>query len=273
MIGGPIGLGVGVPLVVSTTVVQSGAFDADGAALLNLTGQSSMAASSVLVGSAEATLSGGSIAHVAFGLSGAATLFAEGRTRQFWTEERWIRITDNEDNVRFTGFNRTTTVGAEFARELREEEGLPPERIAQELQAAREKGEDLDASVTVNAPAAMDMDVLVETAPETVTIEQEQFSELANVISSGLELTDPRMKLLIRASQLRNKRELLDLIDGSQAPSDAQRAAGEIELATLKAQLDHLIAETEKTRAEGLKTLTEVDAMDGVIDGQAGGVE
>ena len=190
------------------------------------------------------------------------------RIRQFWTEERWIRVTDDEDTVRFTGFNRKTTVGAEFARELTEEEGLPPERVEQELQVAREKGENLDAPITVNVPAAMDMDVMIETAPETVTIEQEQFAELANVISSGLELTDPRMKLLIRASQFRNKRELLDLIDGANEPSDAQRAVGEIELATLKAQLDRLIAGTEKTRAEGLKRLTEVDAMDGVIDGQ-----
>lgn len=81
MIGGSVGLGVGAPLVVSTTVVQSGALDANGTALLGLAGQSTVAASSVIAGSAPTSLTGGSIAHVAFGLSGTGTLFAEGRTR------------------------------------------------------------------------------------------------------------------------------------------------------------------------------------------------
>ncbi len=199
------------------------------------------------------------------------------RIRQFWTEERWVRVTDNEDNVRFTGFNRRTSVGAEFARELKEEEGLNLEQIEQILGEARAKGENLDAPITVNVPAAMDMDVMIETAPESITLEQEQFSELAKLLGSGLELTDPRMKLLITASQLRNKRELLDQIDGASTPSEQQKVSGEIELATLKAQLDRLVAETERTaseteknRAEGVKTLTQVDAMDGVLDGQVG---
>ena len=199
------------------------------------------------------------------------------RIRQFWTEERWIRVTDNEDNIRFVGFNRKTTVGEEFARELKEEEGLGDEEIQQALQQAQANGEDLEAEITVNVPAQMDMDILIETAPDTVTIEQEQFAELSKVIGTGLELNDPRMKLLIRASQLRDKNEILEMIDGREQPTDEQKFAQQLqlqdavtELQKKQAELEKTIAEVEKIRADGVKTITETDAMDGVIDGQLG---
>ena len=199
------------------------------------------------------------------------------RIRQFWTEERWVRVTDNEDNIRFVGFNRATTVGEELIREMKEEEGLPDEQIMQELMSAQQAGQDLSRQITVNVPAAMDMDIMIEPAPDTVTIEQEQFAELTRVIGTGLELNDPRMKLLIRASQLRNKNEILEMIEGREEPSEEQQFASQIQLATmqgefekLQAEIEKLRAETQETRAQGIKAIAEADAMDGVIDGQMG---
>jgi len=75
------------------------------------------------------------------------------RIRQFWTEERWVRVTDNEDNLRFVGFNRQTTVGEEYARELKEKEKLDDEAIQQELEQAAANGQDLEAVIIVNTPA------------------------------------------------------------------------------------------------------------------------
>jgi len=34
---------------------------------------------------------------------------AWGRIKQAWNEERWVRVTDNENNIRFVGFNRPIT--------------------------------------------------------------------------------------------------------------------------------------------------------------------
>lgn len=195
------------------------------------------------------------------------------RIRQYWTEERWIRVTDNEENIRFVGFNRQTTVGEEFVRELKEEEGLSDEQIQQELLTAQQNGENLNAPITVNVPADMDMDILIETAPDTVTIEQEQFAELVKVIGTGLELSDPRMKLLIRASQLRDKNEILEMIDGREQPTEAQQRAQQLAEAQAIADLEKTQSEAEKNRAEGIKKITEVDAMDGLVDGQIGPVQ
>jgi len=121
------------------------------------------------------------------------------------------------------------------------------------------------------------MDIIIEDAPDTVTLQQEQYDELVKIIGSGLEMNDPRMKLLIRGSQLRNKAELLEMIDGGDEPTDEQKFAQQIELETLQKNLEKLTAEvekinseTEKNRADGVKTITEVDAMDGVIDGSIG---
>lgn len=199
------------------------------------------------------------------------------RIRQFWTEERWIRVTDNEDNLRFVGFNRQTTVGEEFVKQLKDDEGLDDDAIRQQLQEAQEQGTDLNAAITVNVPANMDMDIIIEDAPDTVTIQQEQFEQISKLIGTGLEMHDPRMKLLIRASQLRNKDELLDMIDGGGKPSEQEQQAAQmqqqsaqLELASQEQELEKLKSETEKNRAEALKTLTEADAMDGEIDGRIG---
>ena len=199
------------------------------------------------------------------------------RIRQFWTEERWVKVTDNEDNMRFVGFNRKTTVGEEFVRQLKDEEGLGEDAIQQQLQEAQEQGTDLNAQITVNVPANMDMDIIIEEAPDTITIQQEQFEQISKLIGTGLEMHDPRMKLLIRASQLRNKDELLKMIDGGEKPTEQeqqaaqmQQLASEIEIKTLKMQLLKLKSEVEKNRVGGMKTLAEIDLMDGEIDGQFG---
>ena len=52
--------------------------------------------------------------------------------RQYKTEEWWVRVTDNEKNIRFVGLNRPVTVKEEFTKKL-EAEGMPPEQIEQTI--------------------------------------------------------------------------------------------------------------------------------------------
>jgi len=43
------------------------------------------------------------------------------RIRQFWTEEKWIRVTDDERNVRFVGLNRPITLEERLGQMTQEE--------------------------------------------------------------------------------------------------------------------------------------------------------
>lgn len=55
--------------------------------------------------------------------------------RQYKDEEWWVRVTDDEKNVRFVGFNRPVTFAEEMAKQL-EASGNPPELVQQEMQRA-----------------------------------------------------------------------------------------------------------------------------------------
>ena len=81
MIGGPIGLGIGVPFVTTGGLVQLGALTSDGAATAALTGGSTAAATSTIAGSAPTGFTGQSTANISFMGTSATTFSAAGRTR------------------------------------------------------------------------------------------------------------------------------------------------------------------------------------------------
>ncbi|MEY4414962.1 MAG: hypothetical protein RIQ53_2255, partial [Pseudomonadota bacterium] len=43
------------------------------------------------------------------------------RIRQFWTAEKWIRVTDDERNVRFVGLNQPMTLGQQLLDEIKQQ--------------------------------------------------------------------------------------------------------------------------------------------------------
>lgn len=229
------------------------------------------------------------------------------RIRQYWTEEKMIRVTDDENNVRFVGFNRTITKADKLLEDA-EKQGMPKDEAQQRLQQAIQQNPaiipDLQSEIRVNVAADMDMDINVEEVPDVVSVQQEQFDELSKLLQSGIPLEDPRMKLLISASSLRDKDKLLEQIEGNQAPSPEQQAAAElnqraqaaqvkaIELQNKKTEAEiaktyadlqrgeapetidlerdelektELRARIEKTRADGIKSLAQADAADGVM--------
>ena len=181
--------------------------------------------------------------------------------RQYKTEEWWVRVTDDEQSTKWVGFNRPVTAGEQFVKEL-ERQGIPEEEIQAELQAiaSTPEGEaELNHVVGVeNVPAEMDMDVILEEIPDIANVQQEQFNELAKVISTGLQPGDPRLKLLITASNLRNKKQLIDMIDGDNA--DPQQ----MQLIQQNAALDVAAkqAAIEETRSKTLKNLAQAEDID-----------
>ncbi len=117
--------------------------------------------------------------------------------QQYWTKEKWVRVTDDDNKPRFTQLNRPVPIG--------EIEGYAPEVIKQfpHLQEPTEQ--------RANVVAELDMDILIEEAPDALTIQHEQFQEFVGLASAGVPIP---LDLLVSASQLRDKEKILARMNG-----------------------------------------------------------
>jgi len=172
--------------------------------------------------------------------------------RQFWRAPMWIRVTDNEESLRFVGLNQPTTVGKklaqqanddpEFRRASPEQQRAMIEQIAQHPQAMQQM---LDNNV-----AEMDVDIIISRSADTVNIQAEQFDILARISEKRPEIP---FSVLVEMSQLRSdvKRLVRDSISGENDPAAQQQA----QFQQMMQQLQLLItqATARKTNAEADK--------------------
>lgn len=172
--------------------------------------------------------------------------------RQFWNEERWVRVTDDERNVRFVGFNRPMTV-ADQLQEMDEQERA---QAMQQMQLM--PGDPRLGIVTKvqNPTAEMDVDIIIEDAPDTVTIQGEQFEMLANVLPQLAQMPPHFAEVLLQASQLRNKDQLLEALKGGGEMTPEQQ-----QMQQMQKQLEQVMQQLglERAKAEVAKIGSEVE--------------
>ncbi len=141
-----------------------------------------------------------------------------GRVRQFWDEEKWIRITDDHDNLRWVGLNTTITLQQKL-EEIINDESLP--RLmrtgAARVFTAFIQTDDprLEAPIEIRNPVAMlDVDIILDQSFDSVNIQQEQFEMLAQFAQGApdIDIID-----LIELSQWRGKEELIEKIEQRRA--------------------------------------------------------
>lgn len=190
------------------------------------------------------------------------------RIRQYWDEEMWIRVTDTENGIKFVAINQPVLQGDLQAQQLKSA-GLPPEQIQAQLQQI---AQDPQAQLPVlengkpkirNSVASLDVDIIIDEAPDVITIQQEEFAKLAELAGTGQVQLPP--DVLIEASQLRSqtKKRILDMLSGKNDPMAQQRAQMQSMIEQLNAAL--LQANVRKTEAEAAKSEaaaeeTQVDA-------------
>lgn len=161
------------------------------------------------------------------------------RVRQYWTDEKWIRVTDDESNVRFVGLNHPVTA-AEEVNNLAEEGQTPPPELLRIAQLNPQQ------VVRIAHPVAeLDVDIIVEDGPDTVTVQGEQFQQLVE-----LKKADPQAiptEMVIQASSLRNKDAILEHIERGGIPPEVQKQMQEMQEALQQAQQE---AEQAKQQAQ-----------------------
>ena len=220
------------------------------------------------------------------------------RVRQHWKEERWIRVTDNDKNVKFVGLNRQMTLGDAIKEAADGKAGalqmltrLSPE-LAQALQAAIQgdpQAQALVAQVAQGPKAQMpagvennvgelDVDIMVDEGIDTPTIAAEQFDTIvktipafASLMESQAPMAQALLKVVVQSSQLRDKDKLLEILEpkegqGQAAPSPEEMMAAQMQAAEQQMMMEGQI-ETQKAQIKAqsdmevakIKALTDIE--------------
>jgi hypothetical protein len=103
--------------------------------------------------------------------------------RQFWTGETWIRVTDDARNLKWVGLNATV------ANPLT---GVP---------------------VVVHSVADLDVDIVIDDAPDTIAPAIEQFQALVELKKLDAQNEIPFRLLIEAAPNLRNRDRLLQMME------------------------------------------------------------
>ena len=163
------------------------------------------------------------------------------RIRQFWNDERWIRVTDETQAPQFVSVNR--------------------------FQGFDEMGQ----PVIENPVAQMDLDIIIDDAPDYVTLRQENFEQLNEMAQAGVPIPP---ELLIEASSLRDKPRILQQMrESQQQAAQAEQAAQEqrnmMEQAELEGTLVHRQAQAERQQAAAEKDRASIQKIQAEGDQEA----
>lgn len=180
--------------------------------------------------------------------------------RQYKQAEWWVRVTDNENNVKFVGLNRPVTMREELEKRLASK-GAPPEMIGQYLDEQQAMGAPLDQVIrTENQPTRMFMDITLEEVPDMANVQEEQFQALVKLAPA---VTFPP-EIYLQASSLRNKRELIEKMN-SQAAPPVDPYEAEAKKIAIEQGIEEAQARIEKLKSEALKTRVEADMMENPV--------
>lgn len=155
------------------------------------------------------------------------------RIKQFWTEERWIRVTDANGSTEFIGLNQPTG-------EMQFQQG--------------EQGPML-SPVMQNAVAEMDLDIIIDDAPDHVTLQHEAFEQLTQMAQAGIPIPP---EMIIEYSQVRDKQALLKKME-EQAQQQQQMAQQAQQMAQQVTQVEmaKTQSETRENEADAFKKFAE----------------
>lgn len=142
------------------------------------------------------------------------------RIRQYWTAEKWVRVTDNEKNIKFVGLNQPVTMLDKVIEQAKKNgQQIDPQMVEQLKQDPRMS----QVVGTKNVPAQMDVDVILDEVPDFAALQSEQFAQLSDLAGKGMPIPP---EAIIKASSLRDKDAILKMMrgenEGEQSPQVVQ---------------------------------------------------
>jgi hypothetical protein len=158
------------------------------------------------------------------------------RAKQFWKAPQFIRVTDDENSPKFVGLNQPVPGGPPTV-------GVAPASGLPQLQPG--------VLGYKNVVAEMDVDIEIDTQPDTGTIQQEAFTELMRLVSaSPIYQQQISLKQLIQLSPVPHKRSVLESIDqAAQQQQAIQQAQQQLAMQGAQAKVEHVQAQVGETQA------------------------
>ncbi len=147
------------------------------------------------------------------------------RIKQVWTAPKWIRVTSDLEAPQFIGLNMPMQDPMTGMPQVDPMTGQP---------------------VLQNPVAEMDVDIIVEQAPEYATLRAEQFEKLAEMAQSGLPIPP---QVIIEASDLHDKKRILEAMQGDPAQAQLGQRAAQAEIAVKETQAARNDAAAQKDLA------------------------
>ena len=221
-----------------------------------------------------------------------------GCIKQFWTDELWLRVTDEEETAgyRWVGINRRMTRGQRMQELLQKGQQLQTalqnaagdeadgvmQRVQQAHQAMTQQafsvgqappGGDqhilamilqdpaMQAQIIENQVGEAMVDITIHEAPDSAVLEDEEFGKLSDlfapVIQGNPQMAPMLVKMLVRLSAFREKRELLKEMD---KPPDPQQAQMQQMQAQLQQQMQQLQLAGAKAGVDVQSTQAQLNA-------------
>jgi hypothetical protein len=169
------------------------------------------------------------------------------RIRQFYTAEQWVRITDDERNVKWVGMN------------------VDPQQVQMAMQNNPEMAEKI--SGVVKSVAELDCDIIIDEVPDGIVPAVEQFQSLVELKQFDTNNEIPFRAIVAASPNLKDKQRFLEAID-KQAEERQANPQPDPEVAKAQAQLQ--IEAQKAEQAAGLaQQKAETDAQSAQQKAQA----
>lgn len=180
--------------------------------------------------------------------------------RQEWNEPKWIRTTDDIGAPKFLQVNEPIMQG--MVPVIDPQTGQPQFDPVTRQIAMRP-----NVVGVKNRPAEMDMDIIIDSTPDTANLAQEQFQELVRLAGVYGPQEVP-FEDLIEVSVLPRKRQFLEKRRSRQQGPQSQ--PDPMALATFEATLENKRADTDAKRAKAAKDIADAAATEASMTGPLG---
>ena len=196
------------------------------------------------------------------------------RIKQFWTAQKYIRVTDEEGAPEFLQINepiyaRQPLTLPDGSVAVNPETGEPMTQVVMQPQMVpgpdgRPQVDPMGQPVVQMAPvvigydnrvADMDMDVVVDTVPDTANLAVEQFQMLSQLAQAYGPEKVP-FEVLLELSSLPNKRQVKEMLEKGQAvPPEVMQAQAQ----AMQTEQAERQADIEKTQSETAKNMASIE--------------
>lgn len=157
------------------------------------------------------------------------------RIRQYWTAGKWVRVTDDERNVKWVGLN------------------IDPREVKAIKMQNPQAGEQIAGAV--GNLSELDCDIVIDDAPDGLTPQLEQFQALVELKKMDANNELPFRAILTAMPNLKNKQQVLAMMDEGQQPSPQQQEQQEIQKRGVLAQVAETEASAMLKQAQAQKVL------------------